>query len=80
MGESRCRWILMGLIVAASIAITSCKESEDEEEEEEEEASMPAWCSVGSSHYNRGAQVCLNGTMQECQANGQWAKTEKECK
>jgi len=69
----------MGLIVAASIAITSCKESEDEEEEEEE-ASMPAWCSVGSSHYNRGAQVCLNGTMQECQANGQWAKTEKECK
>jgi len=79
MGESRCRWILMGLIVAASIAITSCKESEDEEEEEEE-ASMPAWCSVGSSHYNRGAQVCLNGTMQECQANGQWAKTEKECK
>lgn len=77
MGESKRRRICLGLVVAATILVTSCEGAE--EEEEEEEASMPAWCNVGNSHYNRGARACQDGVMHECRANGEWVKTETAC-
>jgi len=78
MGELKIRRICLALAITASILLMACEGAE--EEEEEEEASMPAWCNVGNSHYNRGARVCRDGVLQVCEANGKWAKTETACK
>jgi hypothetical protein len=78
MGESKHLRFCMGLLVVASILITSCEGPE--EEEEEEESGLPAWCNVRQSHYTQGVRVCLDGALQECQADGRWTKIEKDCK
>lgn len=78
MGESRFLRSCMGLLVVTCILMTSCEGSE--EEEEEEENGLPAWCNVGQAHYNQGVRVCLDGALQECQADGKWTKIDKDCK